>query len=87
MRSTTFLGHAGDLLTAAGWRILNVDATVIAESPKVMNRAGDIRTAIALELHLAVERVSIKATTNERLGFIGRGEGIAAFAIATIAGA
>jgi 2-C-methyl-D-erythritol 4-phosphate cytidylyltransferase / 2-C-methyl-D-erythritol 2,4-cyclodiphosphate synthase len=85
--STEFLRFAGDLLNQNGWRILNIDATVIAESPKIMSRAGDIRMAISQELHLTADKISVKATTNERMGFIGRGEGIAAFAIATIAGA
>ena len=85
--SREFLRRTQDLLAASGWRILNVDATVIAESPKIMIRAAEIRHAISQDLRIPVDRVSIKATTNERLGFIGRGEGIAAMAIATIAGA
>lgn len=86
-RSTEFLRFAGILIKNGGWRILNIDATVIAESPKIMERAADIRRAISEELGIDAGRISVKATTNERLGFIGRGEGIAAFAIATIAGA
>jgi 2-C-methyl-D-erythritol 4-phosphate cytidylyltransferase/2-C-methyl-D-erythritol 2,4-cyclodiphosphate synthase len=83
--SLTFLRHAGELLRDAGWRIVNVDSTCIAESPKIMKRADEIREAIAAALQIEEkDRVSVKATTNERMGFVGRGEGIAAFATATI---
>jgi 2-C-methyl-D-erythritol 4-phosphate cytidylyltransferase / 2-C-methyl-D-erythritol 2,4-cyclodiphosphate synthase len=82
--SLTFLRHAGGLLREAGWQVSNIDITVIAETPKVMKRAEEIREKIAGALDLQPERVAVKATTNERLGAIGRGEGIAAFAIATI---
>jgi 2-C-methyl-D-erythritol 4-phosphate cytidylyltransferase/2-C-methyl-D-erythritol 2,4-cyclodiphosphate synthase len=83
--SLTFLHHAGVLLAEAGWRIVNLDLTAIAESPKIMKKAPEIRSAIAQCLGIEDSRVSIKATTNERLGSIGRGEGIAAFATASIA--
>lgn len=82
--SKTFLAHARKLLAEAGWTIIHVDATVIAEAPKVMKMAEEIRTAVADTLEIAMDRVSIKATTNERMGAIGREEGIAAFATATI---
>jgi len=82
--SLTFLRHAGHLLQEAGWRVVNVDMTAIAESPKIMKRSADIRAAVAQALGIAPDRVSVKATTNERLGSIGRSEGIAAFATATI---
>ncbi|HEY3781366.1 MAG TPA: 2-C-methyl-D-erythritol 2,4-cyclodiphosphate synthase [Fimbriimonadaceae bacterium] len=82
--SIYFLEHAGLLLESQKWRILNIDATVIAEFPKLMTQATTIRERIAGALGLSHDRVSIKATTNERLGSIGRGEGIAAFAVATI---
>ena len=82
--STVFLLHAGGLINSAGWRILNLDATVIAEFPKVMKKAEAIRLEISRTLGIDSSRISIKATTNERLGAIGRGEGIAAFATATI---
>ncbi|MCW5936457.1 MAG: 2-C-methyl-D-erythritol 2,4-cyclodiphosphate synthase [Fimbriimonadaceae bacterium] len=83
--SRTFLAHAAKLLQEQGWRINHVDATVVAERPKVMARAQEIRLAIADGLGTTVDRVSVKATTNEGLGSIGRGEGIACFATATIA--
>jgi 2-C-methyl-D-erythritol 4-phosphate cytidylyltransferase/2-C-methyl-D-erythritol 2,4-cyclodiphosphate synthase len=82
--SLTFLNAAKDLLSKEGWQIVNVDATVIAATPKVMKRALDIRAAIGSALGLDIDRVSIKATTNEGLGSIGRSEGIAAFATATV---
>jgi len=82
--SLTFLRHAAELLQAAGWRIVNLDLTAIAESPKIMKRAPEIRAVISDALGIDVSRVSVKATTNEQLGSIGRGEGIAAFATASI---
>lgn len=82
--STLFLRHAGQLLKDEGWRVQNVDVTVIAEQPRVMARSADICGKIAAALETDVSRVNVKATTNERLGFIGRGEGIAAMAIATL---
>jgi len=82
--SIQFVAYAGRELEARGWQILNVDIAVIAEFPKVMKRAIEIRQTIANALECDLERISIKATTNEQLGSIGRGEGIAAFATATI---
>lgn len=83
-RSVRFLEEAGRRLVAAGFRVTHVDATVIAERPKVMPRSSEIRAVIAGALGISSERVSIKATTNEKLGAIGRSEGIAAMAIATV---
>lgn len=83
-RSTIFLQHAQDLLSSEGWTIINVDATVVAERPKVMPRASDIREVVGAALGIGAERVSVKATTNEGLGSIGSGEGLAAYAVATI---
>jgi 2-C-methyl-D-erythritol 4-phosphate cytidylyltransferase/2-C-methyl-D-erythritol 2,4-cyclodiphosphate synthase len=82
--SLYFLQETKRYLAAEGWRILNIDATLIAELPKVMKKAEAIRTAISGALALDSRRVSVKATTNERLGSLGRGEGIAAFAVATL---
>lgn len=82
--SSIFLQHAGKLISEHGWRILNIDATVIAETPRVMKRAVEVRQRISDALALEVSRVSLKATTNECLGAVGRSEGIAAFAVATI---
>ncbi|MBI2379852.1 MAG: 2-C-methyl-D-erythritol 2,4-cyclodiphosphate synthase [Gammaproteobacteria bacterium] len=72
------------LLHAGGWRIGNVDCTVIAEKPKVMPHAALMRGHIAADLGVHEERVNIKATTSEGLGFTGRKEGIAAQAVALL---
>jgi len=82
--SSTFLRHAGQLLAEAGWQIVHIDAALLAEHPKISPRVAEMQSHIAGVLSLGNGRVSIKATTNERLGAIGRGEGIAAFATATI---
>jgi len=82
--SLGFLRHAAVLLAEKGWGIVHLDMTVIAESPKVMKRAGEIRATVAAALGVEDDRVSLKATTNERMGFVGRGEGLAALAVATI---
>ena len=82
--SIDFLRYAGHLLKEGGWSVQNLDVTVIAEHPKLSSHADSIRRNIASALDIELGRVSVKATTNERLGFIGRGEGIAAFATATI---
>ena len=84
MASLHFLGHAAALLREEGWTVVNLDMTVIAESPKVMKRSQEVRETVAGALGIEAGRVSLKATTNERMGFVGRGEGIAALAIATI---
>jgi 2-C-methyl-D-erythritol 4-phosphate cytidylyltransferase/2-C-methyl-D-erythritol 2,4-cyclodiphosphate synthase len=82
--SGRFLDHARALVAARGGRIDHVDVTVICERPKVGPHRDAIRTRIAQLLQVREGQVSIKATTTERLGFTGRGEGIAAQAIATI---
>ncbi len=78
-----------DLLRRVGeqlgdYAIGNVDVTVIAERPRLAPHVEAMRTRLADALGIGVGRVSVKATTNEGLGFIGRGEGIAALAVATI---
>lgn len=72
------------LLAERGARVVNVDATLIAESPRLAPARERICANIADALAIDAERVSVKATTNERLGAIGRGEGIAAFAVAMV---
>ncbi len=64
-----------------GWRIANVDLTILLQVPKLRPYIDAMRQAIASELNCSLEQVSVKATTTERLGFVGRGEGIAAEAI------
>jgi len=71
-------------LAAAGWSPVNVDATVILESPKLGPHRDAIRARLADALSLDVARVSVKATRGEGMGFVGRGEGAAALAVATV---
>ncbi|NYZ63783.1 2-C-methyl-D-erythritol 2,4-cyclodiphosphate synthase [Luteimonas deserti] len=79
--SRVLLRHCKALLAARGWQLGNADITVICEQPKIAPHAGAMRAAIASDLGLEPDRISIKATTSERLGFTGRGEGIAAQAV------
>jgi 2-C-methyl-D-erythritol 2,4-cyclodiphosphate synthase len=72
------------LLAGAGWAIVNVDATVVLERPKLAPHRDAIRMRLAAALGLGGDAVGVKATTGEGLGFVGRGEGAAALAIATI---
>ncbi len=82
--SEIFLRRAGELVAAAGGRICNLDVTIVCERPRVAPHRQAMRERIAAILALSPERVSVKGTTTERLGFTGRGEGIAAQAIATV---
>ena len=79
--SRAFVRHCDALLRARGWRVGNCDITVICEAPKVGPYAQAMRAAIAVDLGIDSDAVSVKATTSERLGFTGRGEGIAAQAV------
>jgi 2-C-methyl-D-erythritol 2,4-cyclodiphosphate synthase len=83
-RSIEFLAEVKSRLDAAHWRIANVDISVLAEFPKIGPRAGDIRQTIAVCLDISADAVSVKATTNEKMGFVGRGEGIAVHATTLI---
>jgi 2-C-methyl-D-erythritol 4-phosphate cytidylyltransferase/2-C-methyl-D-erythritol 2,4-cyclodiphosphate synthase len=82
--SDRFLAHAAELVAAKGGIIDFIDLTIICEAPKIGPHRDAMRHRIAEILHLAPSRISVKATTTERLGFTGRGEGIAAQAIATV---
>jgi 2-C-methyl-D-erythritol 4-phosphate cytidylyltransferase/2-C-methyl-D-erythritol 2,4-cyclodiphosphate synthase len=82
--SALFLEHARDLIEARGGIIDHVDLTIICEAPKVGPHREAIRARIADLLRVPMQRISIKATTTERLGFTGRREGIAAQAVATV---
>lgn len=79
--SRAFLRHCDELVRKLGWRVGNVDVTVICERPKVGPHADEMRRLIALDLGIGIDAVSVKATTTEKLGFTGRGEGIAAQAV------
>ncbi|HWL48154.1 MAG TPA: bifunctional 2-C-methyl-D-erythritol 4-phosphate cytidylyltransferase/2-C-methyl-D-erythritol 2,4-cyclodiphosphate synthase [Sphingomonadaceae bacterium] len=82
--SAIFLTHARDLVAAADGRIDHIDVTIICEAPKIGPHRATIRTRIATLLQVEEARISVKATTTERLGFTGRGEGIAAQAVASV---
>ena len=83
--SDVFLRHAAELVTKRGGRILHTDVTLICEAPKVGPHREEMRGRLAEIMGIALDRVAVKATTTEKLGFTGRGEGIAAQAIATVA--
>ena len=82
--SEIFLRHAAELARARGYTISNVDVTLICEQPKITPHAAAMMAEMARIMGLEVGRVSVKATTSERLGFTGREEGIAALATATL---
>ena len=82
--SKVFLQEAARQVTFKQGKIVNVDATVIAQAPKIYPFIREMKIRIAEALGISVEKVGIKATTNELMGFIGREEGIAAMASATI---
>ena len=82
--SLSFLAATRELLVAGGYRIVNVDTTVVLQSPKIASHVPAMRQEIAKALNLGVDQVSVKATTNEGLGSLGAGEGCAAYAVAAI---
>ncbi len=82
--SSLFLKEAAYQVQRCNGQIINIDATVIAQAPKIAPHIQEMKAAIAAALGISVRQVGIKATTNEWLGFIGRGEGIAAMAVASI---
>jgi 2-C-methyl-D-erythritol 2,4-cyclodiphosphate synthase len=82
--SKVFLQEAARQVIFRSGRIVNIDATLVAQEPKVMPHAARMKINIAEALGIQVKRIGIKATTNERLGFIGREEGIAAMAVAGV---
>jgi 2-C-methyl-D-erythritol 4-phosphate cytidylyltransferase/2-C-methyl-D-erythritol 2,4-cyclodiphosphate synthase len=82
--SARFLQHAARLVSEAGYRIGNIDLTLICEAPKIGPHRDAMRARLAELAGVDLVQVSVKATTTERLGFAGRGEGIAAQAIATV---
>jgi 2-C-methyl-D-erythritol 2,4-cyclodiphosphate synthase len=82
--SLKLLMHVGKLLAGSGFQILNIDATILTEAPKIAPHRLEMQHNIARAVNIAPELVNVKATTTEGLGSIGRGEGIGALAIATI---
>ena len=83
--SRMLLRHVGALASGAGWKIGNLDVTVIAQAPRLAPHVAAMRANLAADLGCALEDVGVKATTTEHLGFTGRGEGIAAFATVLLA--
>jgi 2-C-methyl-D-erythritol 2,4-cyclodiphosphate synthase len=82
--SIELLREAMKLVAAEGWSVVNVDATVICEEPRIAPHASDMAERLAGALGIEAGRVSVKGTTNEGMGFLGRGEGIATIAIAML---
>lgn len=82
--SSVFLQEAARQVKFRDGRIVNIDATVIAQQPKLAPHIQGMKANIAAALGLNINRVGIKATTNELMGFVGRGEGIAAMAVASV---
>ncbi len=82
--SRELLYHVVGLLKTKGYRVANVDATVIAEAPKLAPHIVAMCANIAADIDIGIDCVNVKATTSERLGFTGRGEGIAAEAVCLI---
>jgi 2-C-methyl-D-erythritol 2,4-cyclodiphosphate synthase len=83
--SRVFLRHCAAMLRQHGWRLVNADLTVIAESPRLGNHRAQMRANIADDIGSRVEHVNVKATTHEGLGALGRGEGIACQAVVLLA--
>jgi len=79
--SRKLLRNVAGLVSQHGFKLINIDSTVIAQAPKLAGHIDEMRENIAKDLALSLSDVSVKATTTEKLGFTGRGEGIAAMAI------
>ena len=82
--SSVFLKHAAGLVAGRGGRIVNLDLTIVCEAPRISPHVAAMRAVIAAACGIAASRVAVKATTSERLGFTGRGEGLMAMATASI---
>jgi len=82
--SRALLRHVVGLIHAQGYRVGNVDATIVAQAPKMAPHIEQMRALIAADLQVEVEEVNVKATTTEKLGFTGREEGIAVHAVALL---
>ena len=82
--SLILLERVGVLVAEAGWRLSNVDATILAQNPRLSPFNGEMRANVARSLSVSPDRVSVKVTTTDYLGFVGREEGIAACAVASL---
>ena len=85
--SRVLLRHVLGLVKAKGWQVGNVDATIVAQAPKMAPHIDAMRNLIAADLEVALDQVNVKATTTEKLGFTGREEGIAVHAVALLVSA
>ncbi len=83
--SLKLLEEVGNLLAAKGYVVGNVDATIVAQKPKMLPHIPQMRENIARVLHVDIEQINVKATTEEHLGFTGSGQGISSYAVAGIA--
>lgn len=83
--SSLLLAGVRDMLVSRGWRTVNLDITIACEQPRIAPHVTAMREAIATVLRIPLGEVSVKATTTEKLGFCGRGEGIAALAVVLLA--
>ena len=82
--SRVFLRHCAALMREHGYALGNSDISIVCEAPKIVAHAAAMRSNLAADMRCNVSQVSVKATTSEKLGFTGRGEGIAAFAVALL---
>lgn len=85
--SRVLLRHVLELVKVKGWQVGNVDATIVAQAPKMAPHIDAMRNLIAADLEVALDQVNVKATTTEKLGFTGREEGIAVHAVALLVSA
>ncbi len=82
--SRVLLRHVVGIVAAKGWKVGNVDATIVAQAPKMASHIETMRQVIAEDLQVELDQVNVKATTTEKLGFTGREEGIAVHAVALL---
>ncbi|MNE17201.1 2-C-methyl-D-erythritol 2,4-cyclodiphosphate synthase [compost metagenome] len=82
--SRVLLRHVVGIVKAKGWKVGNVDATIVAQAPKMAPHIDTMRQLIAQDLQVELDQVNVKATTTEKLGFTGREEGIAVHAVALL---
>lgn len=82
--SSVFVEHAVKIVTEAGYRLINIDATLVLQSPKILPYKAKMRENMAKMCGLPLERVSVKATTSEHLGYAGRKEGVHAWVVCEV---
>jgi len=83
--SSMLLARVNEMLRQEGWHVINLDITIACEQPRIAPHVRAMRETIAVVLKMDIDAVSVKATTTEKLGFCGRGEGIAALAVVLVA--